>query len=56
MRSSSGYFEIWPGRAFGLEDGPEDVHAAAGEGDDGLVVTFPLAPFAVVEGAAVVVG
>jgi hypothetical protein len=30
-----------------LEDGPEDVHPAAGEGDDGLMVAFSLASFAV---------
>jgi hypothetical protein len=30
-----------------LEDGPEDVHPAAGEGDNGLMVAFSLASFAV---------
>lgn len=33
------------------DEGPEDVDAAAGEGDDGLVVVFAFGPFSVVEGA-----
>jgi hypothetical protein len=37
----------------GLEHGPEHVDAAAGQGDDGLVVGFALASFAGVEGLAV---
>jgi hypothetical protein len=30
-----------------LEDGPEDIDAPAGQGDDGLMVAFSLAPLAV---------
>ena len=55
MRQSSRHFE--PGlewRAV-LDDGPEYVHSASGKGDDRLMVSFSLAPFAVVEGAAVIV-
>ena len=36
-----------------MDDGPEDVHAASCESDDGLMVAFSLASLAVVEGAAV---
>jgi len=38
-----------------MNDSPEHVHAASCEGDNGLVVTFPFASFAVAEGVAVVV-
>ena len=55
MGQSSGCFEIRLKGHAGMEDGPEHVHAASCEGDDGFVVAFPLASFAVVEGAALVV-
>ena len=53
MRSSSGHLEVGlEGRSI-LHDCPEDVHATTGKSDDGLVMTFALAPFAGIEGAAV---
>lgn len=56
MRSSSGNFEVGlEGRA-GLQDGPQDVDAAPGQSDDGLMVAFALAPFTGVESAAVGAG
>jgi len=55
MGQSSGCFEARLKGRPGLNDSPEHVHAASCEGDDGLVAAFPLASFAVVEGAAVVV-
>lgn len=55
MRQSSGSFEVLPEGCSGLEDGPEHVDAASGEGDDGLMVSLSFAPFSVVEGAAVAV-
>jgi hypothetical protein len=54
MRRSRGCFEPGLEGGAGLEDGPEDIDAPAGQGDDGLMVAFSLAPLAVVEGAAVV--
>jgi len=53
MARSSGCFESGLEGRPGVDDGPEHVHAAACEGDDGLVVAFSLAPLAGVEGAAV---
>ncbi len=55
MGQSSSCFEARLKGRSGVNDGPEHVYAASCEGDDSLVVTFPLASFAVVEGAAVVV-
>ncbi len=53
-KSSSSFVVVLEGRSR-LDDGPEHIHASPCERDDGLVVAFPLAPFAVVEGAAVAV-
>jgi hypothetical protein len=53
MGESSDLFEPGLEGFVGLEHGPEDVDASAGQGDEGQVVTFALASFAVVEGATV---
>ena len=53
MREARGNFEVVAERCPVLENGPEDVHRAAREGDDGLVVAFSFGAFAVVEGAAI---
>src|SRR3954466_1336983 len=55
MRGSSGRFEPGLERRAVVHDGPEDVHAPACEGDDGLVVPLSLASLACVEGTAVIV-
>jgi hypothetical protein len=47
MRRSRGCFEPGLEGGAGLEDGPEDIDAPAGQGDDGLMVAFSLAPLAV---------
>jgi hypothetical protein len=56
MGQSSGCFECRPKGRSGVNDGPEDVHASAGECDDGLMVSLSFAALAFVEGAAVIVG
>jgi hypothetical protein len=55
MAGSSGCFGSGLERRPRMEDGPEDIHTPAGQGDDGLMMAFSLAPFAIVEGAAVIV-
>ena len=54
MRPSSGFERGLEGHS-GVEDGPEDVHASARQGDDGGMMALSLAALAVVEGAAVLV-
>jgi len=56
MGQSSGCFECRLKGRSGVDDGPEDVHASAGECDDGLMVSLSFAALAFVEGAAVIVG
>ena len=56
MRGSSGAFDVFAVGLPRVEDGPEDVHAASGEGDDGLVVAFPLGALSLVKCAALGVG
>jgi hypothetical protein len=55
MGVSSSCFESSFERLSGTKDSPEYIDASAGESDDGLMVPFSLASFAVVESAAVVV-
>jgi hypothetical protein len=50
MRPSSDKFEVGLEGLSGLQDGPKDVDAAAGEGDERLVVAFALVALACVEG------
>lgn len=56
MLRSSGHFEVFAEGLPVVQDGPEHVHAATREGDDGLVMAFSLGALAVVEGAAVGAG
>ena len=56
MAQSTDCFESALERRSAVNDGPEHVDVSACEGNDGLMVAFSLAPLAVVEGAAVVVG
>lgn len=55
MGQSTGCFEVKLKGRPGRKDSPKYVYAASCEGDDGLVVAFSLASFAVIGGAAVVV-
>ena len=52
MRLSSGFGVVEAVGLPGAQQCVEDVDAAAGECDDGLVVSFSFASFAAVEGAA----
>ena len=54
MVQSSGCFECGLKGRPGVDDGPEDVYASAGERDDGLMVSLSFAALSFVEGAAVV--
>jgi len=54
MAESSGCFESGLEGCSRMEDGPEDVDTPAGQGDDGLMMVFSLAPFSIVEDAAVI--
>ena len=56
MRRSSGFLVFGIEGPAGGEERPEHVDASAREGDDGLVVSFPLLSLACVEGAAERVG
>ena len=47
MRASSGELEVLLEGLPAVEHGPEDVDASSGEGEDGLVMAFALAPLAV---------
>ena len=53
MLLSSGVFEVGLEAGALLEHSPQDVDASAGECKNGLVMVFPLAPFAVIEGPAI---
>ena len=52
MVSSSCIFEVSGEWVSCLENCPYDVYASSREGDDGLIVTFPLGAFSVVKGSA----
>jgi hypothetical protein len=55
MDQSSGCFESGLEWHSGMDDGPEDIHSASCQGDDGCVVSFSFAALSVIEGATVVV-
>ena len=50
MRQSSGFAMVGVEGMSGSDDGPEHVDATAREGDGRLMMTFYLAPFALVDG------
>ena len=52
MRKSSRYGVIDSVWLSGAQDGVQDVDASAGQGDEGLVVSFAFGAFAVVEDPA----
>ena len=55
MDQSSGCFKSGLEWHSGMDDGPEDIHSAFCQGDDGCVVSFSFAALSVIEGATVVV-
>jgi hypothetical protein len=52
MSESRGESDVCSVGLPGAQDGVQDVDSSAGQGDEGLVVSFAFGAFAVVEGAA----